>query len=132
MLHGPRRPTIMGAIGQYRAYSQAEIMPLIQGNPLTVTAAIDKTTRMKQPIQPLVIDTSDTNHSSRESTYNPQVEAISPTLPSDPRDESPLRSTKDDLLKHIEQVDREIAKAESSIAKLRKKETELEAAATNK
>nr|XP_053647956.1 protein PRRC2A-like [Cherax quadricarinatus] len=65
----------------------------------------------------------------QESTYTPQVEAISPTLPSDPRDESPLRSTKDDLLKHIEQVDREIAKAESSIAKLRKKEGELQAAA---
>ena len=46
----------------------------------------------------------------QESTYTPQVEAISPTLPSDPRDESPLRSTKDDLLKRIEQVDREIAK----------------------
>lgn len=46
----------------------------------------------------------------QESTYTPQVEAISPTMPNDPRDESPLRSTKDDLLKHIEQVDREIAK----------------------
>lgn len=133
MLHSGRRPTIMGAIGQYRAYSQADIMPLIQGNPLTVTATtIDKNSRMKPIQQPLVIDTSTDNHSSRESTYNPQVEAISPTLPSDPRDESPLRSTKDDLLKHIEQVDREIAKAESSIAKLRKKETELEAAASNK
>lgn len=46
----------------------------------------------------------------QESTYTPQVEAISPTLPSDPRDESPLRTTKDDLLKRIEKVDRDIAK----------------------
>lgn len=63
--------------------------------------------------------------------YNPQVEAISPTLPSESiRDESPLRSTKDDLLVNIARVDREIAKTESQIAKLKKKKVELEEAAT--
>lgn len=135
--HGPRRPTILGPYGPYAAHGRTDMMPGVAGNPLAVNTTMDSSKRIKlsQPSKqdsarvPLVIDTSDNNHSSRESTYTPQVEAISPTLPSDPRDESPLRSTKDDLLKRIEQVDREIAKAESSIAKLRKKEGELEQAA---
>ncbi|XP_068206977.1 nuclear receptor corepressor 2 isoform X3 [Palaemon carinicauda] len=134
--HGPRRPTILGPYGPYAAHGR-DMLPVVGGNPLAVSTTMDSSKRIKlsQPNKqdnaraPLVIDTSDNNHSSRESTYTPQVEAISPTLPSDPRDESPLRSTKDDLLKRIEQVDREIAKAESSIAKLRKKEGELEQAA---
>jgi len=46
------------------------------------------------------------------------------------RDESPLRSTKEDLLSQIARVDREIAKTESQIAKLKKKKIELEEAAT--
>ncbi|KAK4287766.1 hypothetical protein Pmani_039171 [Petrolisthes manimaculis] len=143
---GSRRPTIMGPFGPYsRAGADVlwpythtrttEMIPMVPSNPLSVSTTMDSSKRIKlsAPIKqeqrvPLVIDTSD-NHSNRESTYTPQVEAISPTLPSDPRDESPLRSTKDDLLKHIEQVDREIAKAESSIAKLRKKEGELQIAA---
>ncbi|XP_042217385.1 uncharacterized protein LOC121862983 isoform X2 [Homarus americanus] len=136
-------------MGPYRPYSRAgadilwpyahgrtDMMPLVPSSPLAISTTIDSSKRIKlsTPIKPdnrvpLVIDTSDNNHTNRESTYTPQVEAISPTLPSDPRDESPLRSTKDDLLKHIEQVDREIAKAESSIAKLRKKEGELQVAA---
>ncbi|XP_045598857.2 protein PRRC2A isoform X4 [Procambarus clarkii] len=133
--HGTRRPTIMGPYGPY-AHGRTDMMPLVPSNPLAISTTIDSSKRIKlvPPIKPdnrvpLVIDTSDNNHTNRESTYTPQVEAISPTLPSDPRDESPLRSTKDDLLKHIEQVDREIAKAESSIAKLRKKEGELQVAA---
>ncbi|KAK7073871.1 nuclear receptor corepressor 2, partial [Halocaridina rubra] len=146
--HPPRRPTILGTYGPYSrgggadilwpyAHARSDMMPVVTGNPLAVSTTLDSSKRIKlaNPMKqdnarvPLVIDTSDNNHSNRESTYNPQVEAISPTLPSDPRDESPLRSTKDDLLKRIEQVDREIAKAESSIAKLRKKEGELEQAA---
>lgn len=63
--------------------------------------------------------------------YNPQVEAISPTLPSEPlRDESPLRATKEDLMQQLARLDREIAKTESQIAKLKKKKVELEEAAT--
>ena len=63
--------------------------------------------------------------------YNPQVEAISPTLPSESlRDESPLKSTKEELLQQIARVDREIAKTESQIAKLKKKKVELEEAST--
>ncbi|XP_047470502.1 uncharacterized protein LOC125026244 [Penaeus chinensis] len=141
--HGPRRPTIMGNYGPYsraeaemlwpytHSHPRTDMMSIVPGNPLAISTTIDSSKRMKlsQQMKPLVVDTSENNHSSRESTYTPQVEAISPTLPSDPRDESPLRTTKDDLLKRIEKVDRDIAKAESSIAKLRKKEGELEAAA---
>ncbi len=67
----------------------------------------------------------------QESGYHPQVEAISPTGPDpDPTVErDDLKSTKDDLLLRIAKVDREIAKAESQIAKLKKKQQELEAAA---
>ncbi|XP_043200401.1 uncharacterized protein LOC122369609 [Amphibalanus amphitrite] len=64
--------------------------------------------------------------SQRESPYNPQTEAISPTLPADGLDESPLRSTKDELLGQISTIDREIMKAESQIAKLKRKQSELE------
>ncbi|CAG7829944.1 unnamed protein product [Allacma fusca] len=77
---------------------------------------------------PLLIDTDRTRSGP---AYNPQVEAISPTLPSESlRDESPLRSTKEELLQQIARVDREIAKTESQIAKLKKKKVELEQAAT--
>ena len=58
----------------------------------------------------------------QESPYNPQTEAISPTLPADGLDESPLRSTKDELLGQISTIDREIMKAESQIAKLKRKQ----------
>ena len=36
-----------------------------------------------------------------------------------------VRSTKDDLLQKISKVDREIAKAESQIAKLKKKQVDM-------
>ena len=57
----------------------------------------------------------------QDSGYHPQVEAISPTGPV-PEERDELRSTKDDLLQKITKVDREIAKAESQIAKLKKKQ----------
>jgi len=70
---------------------------------------------------PLLIDTE---RARSGPAYNPQVEAISPTLPSETlRDESPLRSTKEELLQQIARVDREIAKTESQIAKLKKKKS---------
>ncbi|GAB6028720.1 hypothetical protein CHUAL_004541 [Chamberlinius hualienensis] len=67
----------------------------------------------------------------REPAYNPQVEAISPTLPSDDyhQDSSPHRTSRDDLLQQIGKVDREIVKIENQIAKLKKKQQELEMAA---
>ncbi|KAG8223441.1 hypothetical protein J437_LFUL008521 [Ladona fulva] len=64
---------------------------------------------------------------TKEPVYTPQVEAISPTLPSDSlQEDTTFRSTKDELLQQITKVDREIAKAESQIQKLKKKQQELE------
>lgn len=60
--------------------------------------------------------------------YNPQVEAISPTFPDhiQQEDQTSLRTTKDELLQQIGKVDREIAKTESQISILKKKEQDLE------
>ncbi|XP_050513281.1 uncharacterized protein LOC114330824 isoform X1 [Diabrotica virgifera virgifera] len=70
--------------------------------------------------QPLRIDT-------RPGTYNPQVEQISPTFPDQlTQDDQAFRTTKDELIQQIGKVDREIAKAESQITILKKKQTELE------
>ncbi|CAG0918666.1 unnamed protein product [Notodromas monacha] len=66
-----------------------------------------------------------------DSHYSPQVEAISPTVPGESlnlREESPMQSHKDALLQKISRVDREIALAESHIAKLKKKLQEVEEA----
>ncbi|KAG5892507.1 hypothetical protein JTB14_034506 [Gonioctena quinquepunctata] len=74
----------------------------------------------KEGVQPLRIDT-------RPGTYIPQVEAISPTLPDQlTQDDQAFRTTKDELIQQIGKVDREIAKAESQIAILKKKQAELE------
>ena len=59
--------------------------------------------------------------SLQESCYQPQVEAISPTGPEAPSERDDLKAIKDDLLLKITKVDREIAKTESQIAKLKKK-----------
>lgn len=57
------------------------------------------------------------------ATYNPQVEAISPTLPSEAlQEDANFRSTKDDLLHGIAKVDREITKTELQISKLKRKQ----------
>ena len=74
-------------------------------------------------LTPLSVTANDvTNRASPQESYNPQTEAISPTLPADGLDESPLRSTKDELLRQISTIDREIMKAESQIAKLKRKQ----------
>ncbi len=54
------------------------------------------------------------------------MEQISPTGPEDAIERDELHSTKDDLLQKITKVDREIAKAEAQISKLKKKQQELE------
>ncbi|XP_044739658.1 uncharacterized protein LOC123301011 isoform X2 [Chrysoperla carnea] len=79
----------------------------------------------KPDLQPLRIDTRE-----QTGTYNPQVEAISPTPNDHGQDDLVFRSTKDDLLQQISRVDREIAKVESSIHNLKKKQHELEEAAS--
>lgn len=64
-------------------------------------------------------------------SYNPQVEAISPTLPDHHiQEDQAFKTTKDDLLQQISKVDREIAKAESQISILKKKQAELEEVAS--
>lgn len=63
-------------------------------------------------------------------SYNPQVEAISPTLPDHIQEDQAFKATKDELLQQISKVDREIAKAEAKIQLLKKKELELEESAS--
>jgi hypothetical protein len=58
----------------------------------------------------------------QESIYHPQVEAISPTGPEGSVERDDLKAIKDNLLLEITRVDREILKAESQIAKLKKKQ----------
>lgn len=63
---------------------------------------------------------------SMANTYTPQVEAISPTLPSDDKSEDVTSAkslkAKEELLGHINKVDREIGKLEQNILKLKKKQ----------
>jgi hypothetical protein len=75
--------------------------------------------------QPLRIDTRD--QPKEIGGYQPPVEAISPTGPEAPGDQmDDLKAVKDELLTKITKVDREIAKTESQIAKLKKKYQEQE------
>ncbi|XP_023222534.1 nuclear receptor corepressor 1-like [Centruroides sculpturatus] len=86
----------------------------------------------KAPLhQPLVIDTRDMVEVKKEPAYTPQVEAISPTLPTDElqQDLSPHRSSKDELLQAINRIDREINQVETQTSKLKKRKQELEAEA---
>lgn len=58
----------------------------------------------------------------QEPAYTPQVEAISPTLPSEEgRCESPMRVMKENILNNINRVDKEINQLESQLSKLHKK-----------
>ena len=63
----------------------------------------------------------------QESSYYPQVEAISPT-PMDTREDNSPDSTSQ-IVKQIELVDRDIMKLETSLSKMAKKAEELEAEA---
>ncbi|XP_015919467.1 nuclear receptor corepressor 2 isoform X2 [Parasteatoda tepidariorum] len=86
----------------------------------------------KAPVhQPLLIDTRNVVI-KKEPAYTPQVEAISPTLPSEEgRCESPPSrvTNKDIILGKIKVLDKEINQVENQINKLQKKATELEAEA---
>lgn len=63
----------------------------------------------------------------QESCYQPPVEAISPTGPEVSGEQmDDLKSMREELLKKISKVDREIAKTECQIVKLRKKHQEQE------
>lgn len=92
--------------------------------------AFNKRPRLSS-VQPLLIDTN-TVEIKKEPAYTVQVEAISPTPAEDTRaDGSPVRTTKDDILQQIGQIDREITQTENQMSKLKKKQQELEAL-TNK
>lgn len=58
--------------------------------------------------------------------YNPQVEAISPTLPSEDKDEKSFKTCKDEILQQINNMDREIAKIDAQIFKLKRTKQKLE------
>ncbi|KAK3589151.1 hypothetical protein CHS0354_017117 [Potamilus streckersoni] len=73
--------------------------------------------------QPLRIDTKEAEP-KREPAYNPQVEAISPTLP--PEETNKASKVKDDLLQGISRFDREIGIVEQQIIKLNRKQQQLE------
>lgn len=65
------------------------------------------------------------NIKGRGSTaYAPQVEAISPTPPDDEsrQESSPSKSSKDECLKDIEIIDREISQTQARIMQLKKKQ----------
>ncbi|XP_022245762.1 uncharacterized protein LOC106462725 isoform X3 [Limulus polyphemus] len=88
---------------------------------------------IKHPFhQPLIIDTLGAMEVKKEQIYNPQVEAISPTLPGEDSriSLSPQRTSKDELLQSINKIDREIAQVEHQVTNLRKKQLELEAEAS--
>ena len=61
-----------------------------------------------------------------ESTYTPQVEAISPTLPPEEKLEEmggvKTSKAKDDLLQNINRIDKELAKLEQKVSQLKKKQ----------
>uniref|UniRef100_A0A8D8UCU2 Nuclear receptor corepressor 1 n=1 Tax=Cacopsylla melanoneura TaxID=428564 RepID=A0A8D8UCU2_9HEMI len=89
------------------------------------------------PHQPLRIDTRDHNPNTGTvlrggggggSVYNPQVEAISPTLPPDPvkPEDTTLKTVKDDLIGKIGKVDKDIASTETLVNDLKAKEKALE------
>ncbi|XP_028172128.1 nuclear receptor corepressor 2-like, partial [Ostrinia furnacalis] len=73
--------------------------------------------------QPLRVDTR-----VPVNAYN-AVE-LSPNPPSEPTAEDSFRTTKDDLLQQISKVDREMALSEATLAKLKKKQEELEQTAS--
>ena len=60
----------------------------------------------------------------QDSGYHPEVEAISPTGPEAARGDRDdhIRATKDDLVQKIKKIDHEILKAETQIAKFKKKQ----------
>lgn len=74
----------------------------------------------------LKVDTREHQVPLSSGSYHPQVEAISPTLPSDPQDE--WRAMKDDLLQKIAKVDSDIQKVEKQIQNLRNEEESLKEA----
>ena len=64
----------------------------------------------------------------QDSGYHPEVEAISPTGPEAARGDRDdhIRATKDDLVQKIKKIDHEILKAETQIAKFKKKQVKME------
>uniref|UniRef100_A0A182MT82 N-CoR GPS2-interacting domain-containing protein n=1 Tax=Anopheles culicifacies TaxID=139723 RepID=A0A182MT82_9DIPT len=125
----PRVSQVQQVVTEYRQVVPSSVIgivgsqhppPVVSSVPLSVGSCSNATTLLKVDTResPVVMVPS--------GAYHPQVEAISPTLPSDPMEE--LRATKDELLQQIAKVDNEIDKAEKKIASLKKKQESLEEA----
>ncbi|XP_053376289.1 nuclear receptor corepressor 1-like isoform X2 [Mercenaria mercenaria] len=135
------RPEPPSAYGQH--YRQETMGNLQGGLPVSMSSSAAQPsgpTAPKRPrlgpidrpdlAQPLSIDVSQTEP-KREPAYNPQTEAISPTLP--PEETLKVQKVKDELLQNISRIDREIALVEQQIQmKLKKKQQQEEAASKHK
>ncbi|KAH3891850.1 hypothetical protein DPMN_015959, partial [Dreissena polymorpha] len=77
--------------------------------------------------KPLTIDVTQAE-TKREPAYNPQVEAISPTLP--PEETQKVQKVKDELLQNISRIDKDINLVEQQIAMKQKKRQQQEEAAS--
>ncbi|CAK1541858.1 unnamed protein product [Leptosia nina] len=129
-----------GAVGEYRsgarmsllgsAYLPPPVPPAHHPPPADPPPfkKIRLSAERPQPLshQPLRVDTREPVMNS----YN-TVEVLSPNPPSEPTiEDQNFRTTKDDLLQQISKVDREMALSETTLAKLKKKQEELEQSAS--
>ncbi|XP_047999669.1 nuclear receptor corepressor 2-like [Leguminivora glycinivorella] len=123
-----------GAVGEYRPGTRMSILgtaylpppaPPAHHPPPADPPPFKKIRLTAERHQPLRVDTREPVNS-----YG-AVEVLSPNPPSEPTvEEQSFRTTKDELIQQISKVDREMALSEAMLAKLKKKQEELEQTAT--
>lgn len=129
-IHGSIRPRISllphsNTTNDYGTNRSAQAPPDPGGQPSSKRIRLSENTATPPP--PLLqIDVRDQPTVST-GAYHPQVEAISPTLPNEPTEDS-IRAAKDALLLEIAKVDSEIENAQNKISMLKKQEAQLEEA----